>query len=263
MKRISLIIGAPAVLGVLAGCGAADDFNPDVVAQAADKTAAAGGARLSFTESVKGQTLHGDGFIDSKGRKARVTVRLPQGQGEIESVFLARTIYLRLPSQAQKKVGKPWVKIDLDRFGQQSGIDFGALQSTSSNDPSAQLDQLRGAGNVKRVGDETVRGTSTTHYKATVDLRKAADRAPAAQREAARRSIEKIIKLSGQGSVPMEVWIDKAGRARRFRATQAVQGQSFTYTMDLYDFGTREALKAPPASETKDLTDLAAKQAGG
>ena len=264
MKRISLILAALATTGALAGCGS-DDFNPDVVAQAADKTASAGGAKMSVVTSVEGQTLRGSGFVDAKGHRARITMTLPQGAGEMETVFLERVLYMRFPPALAKGVpgGKAWVKLDLDRFGKKTGIDFGALQSASGNDPSGQLDQLRGAGDVKRVGTEKVRGTDTTHYKATIDLRKAVDQAPAAKREAVRRSIDKVIELSGQRTMPMEVWLDKQGRARRTKITQKVQGRSLTYSMDLYDFGTREALKAPPASETKDLTDVAAKGAAG
>jgi hypothetical protein len=236
-----------------------------VVAQAADKTASAGGAKMAFVIQVQGQTLHGAGFVDPKGRRARLTFQLPKGQGAMETVYVGQTIYMQFPPALRSQVpgGKSWVKIDLRQFGQKQGIDIGALQSTSGNDPSAQLEQLRGAGDVKKAGTEQVRGTPTTHYTATLDLRRAADRAPAAQRDAARRSIDRIIKLTGQSTLPTEVWLDAQGRARRMKVSQSIRGQSFTYTMDLYDFGTREALKAPPASETADLTQLAAKRAAG
>jgi hypothetical protein len=263
MKRISVILGALAASGAVAGCGASNDVNPDVVAQAADKTAEAGGAHLTMVEQVAGQTLRGQGFTDSKGHRARLKLQLPQGAGTIDSVYLDRQIYLQFPESIQKKVGKPWVHIDLDKVGKAQGIDFGALQSTSSNDPSGQLDQLRGAGDVKKVGGEQVRGTDTTHYKSTVDLRKAAERAPASQRDAVRKSIDKIIQVTGERTIPMEVWLDKAGRVRRMKISQTIQGKSLVITLELYDFGTKDALKAPPASETRDLTDAAVKQAGG
>jgi hypothetical protein len=265
MKRISLIIAALALGGTVAGCGAANDFNPDVVAQAADKTASAGGAKMSMTMTADGQNLRGNGFVDTKGKAARITMALPQNAGSMTTVFVDRAIYMRFPPALQKGVpgGKAWVKLDLDRFGKKSGIDFAALQSTGSSDPSQSLEQLRGAGDVKKVGTEKVRGTDTTHYSATVDLRKAVDRAPAAQRDAVRRTIDKLIKQSGQRTVPMDVWLDKAGRVRRMKFTQTPQGKRIDATMELYDFGTREAIKAPPSSETADITDLAAKQAGG
>jgi hypothetical protein len=265
MKRFSLTLAALTCAGAVAGCGAADDFNPDVVAQAADKTASAGGAKMSMVEQIQGQTVRATGFVDSRGRTGRMHLQLPGSAGAMDAVFLKSVMYMHFPPAIQDKVadGKAWAKIDLQRVGKKQGIDLQALQSTSSNDPSSQLDQLRGAGNVKKVGTEKVRGTATTHYKATLDLRKAAERAPAAQREAARRSIDNLVKQTGQSTIPVEVWIDKQGRARRMSFDEAIKGTSLKLTMELYDFGTREAVKAPPASETKDLTDLAAKGAGG
>jgi hypothetical protein len=253
----------PAVVVALAGCGSSDDFSPDVVARAADKTASAGGARMALTTRVQGQTLRGNGFVDTKGRKARLRLTLP-GAGEMETIFVNRVIYLRFPEALSNQVpgGKQWLKLDLERFGKAKGIDLGALAGQAGSDPTSQLDQLRGAGDVKKVGTETVRGVETTHYTATIDLRKAADKAPASQRAAARRSVENVIKLTGQSTVPVEVWIDDAGRLRRQKVTQQVKGEPVTATIELYDFGAREAVEPPPASETSDITDLAGKQGG-
>jgi len=262
MPRFIVTLICLAALGGLAGCGASDTLNPDVVAQAADKTASAGGAKIAFTVDTAGQQVAGTGFMDAKDHKGRMSFQLPQGKGAMDMVFLNRVIYMRLPQlSGQLPGGKPWLKLDLDRFARARGIDLGALQSTSTSDPSQELDQLRGAGDVKRVGDETVRGTSTTHYRATIDLRKAADRAPAAERAAARRSIDQIIKLTGTSTIPVEAWLDKQGRLRRMRMTMTMQGQSATISMDLFAFGTREPLKAPPAADTTDITALAGKQA--
>ena len=264
MPRVIVVLLALAALGGLAGCGASNSFNPDVVAQAADKTASAGGAKLAIRMDAAGQKINGTGFMDTKGHKGRMSLQMPQLGGTMDAVFLNRVIYLHFPAAIAKKIpgGKSWVKLDIDKVARQQGIDLGALQSTSTNnDPSQQLSQLRGAGDVKKIGTETIRGTQTTHYKATVDLRKAADRAPAEQRAAAKRSVEQIIKLTGSATVPTEVWLDKQGRARRMSFTMKIQGQSLRETMDLYDFGTREAIKAPPASDTQDITELAGKAA--
>ena len=262
-RRIPVLLAVPAAGAALAGCGSSDTFKPDVVAQAADKTASAGGARMDLVEQVQGQTLHGSGFIDTKGRKARLRLTLP-GTGELQTIYADRIIYLRLPKKLAGQIpgAKQWVKIDLERFGKAKGIDFSALAGSAGSDPTAQLDQLRGAGDVKKLGKEKVRGVETTHFRATIDLRKAAEKAPAAQRAAARRSIENVIRLTGQATVPVEIWIDDAGRLRREKATQRVKGQSLTTTVDLYDFGASEPVTPPPASKTSDITELAG-SAGG
>src|SRR3954447_14275829 len=218
---ISLVLGLAAAAGLTA-CGT-EDFNPDVVAQAADKTASAGGAKVAFTIDAAGQPMRGTGFMDAGSRKGRIRFALPQGQGAMETVFLKRVVYLHLPEKLAASVpgGKPWLKLDLDKLAKTQGFDLGALQqSTSGSDPSQQLDQLRGAGQVKRVGTEKIRGAQTTHYRAKIDLRKAAEKAPAAQRDAARRGIERLIKLEGTSTLPVDVWLDDQGRLRRERVTQ-------------------------------------------
>jgi hypothetical protein len=266
MSRLIVTALALVALGAVTGCGASDSFNPDVVAQAADKTASAGGMKIAYTMDVGGQHLNGTGFFDTKGQKGRMTLDLPQAGGAVDAVIVKRIIYMHFPASVAKQIpgGKSWVKIDFEKAAKAQGIDIGALQSTSTTDPSQTLDQLRGAGDVKRVGDETIRGTKTTHYTATLDLRKAVDKAPADKRAAARSSIEKIIKLTGTSTFPADAWLDQQGRVRRMKLSYKVQGKPFTMTMDMFAFGTREAIKAPPASETKDITDVAAKaQANG
>ena len=263
MPRLIVILVSLAALAGLAGCGASENFNPDVVAQAADKTASAGGAKLVMTVSAAGQRVNANGFIDTRGQKGRMSMTLPQAQGAIDMVFIKRVIYMHLPDALQRRVagGASWLKLDFDRALRAKGIDLSAFQNGSTSNPSQQLDQLRGAGDVKRVGTDTIRGAPTTHYKTTIDLRKAADRTPADRRAAAQRSVEQLIKLSGTRTFPAEAWIDKQGRLRRMKMAFKVKGQSLAMTMDLFDFGAREAIKAPPASDTKDVTDLATKQA--
>jgi hypothetical protein len=267
MSRLIVILLSLAALGALAGCGASDTINPDVVAQAADKTASAGGMKVAYTMDVDGQHLTGTGFFDTKGQKGRMSFEFPQAGGTVDAVMFGRVFYMHFPASLAKQFpgGKSWLKLDFEKAAKAQGIDIGALQSTSNTDPSQALDQLRGAGDVKKVGSETVRGTQTTHYTATLDLRKAADRAPADKRAAARSTIDALIKLAGTSTFPAEVWIDQRGRARRMKLNYKIQGKPFGMTMDMFGFGTREAIKPPPASQTKDITDLAAKggQVGG
>src|SRR3954468_10451779 len=119
---ISLLL-CLAAAGGLAACGT-EDFDPDVVAQAADKTASAGGAKVAFTIDAAGQAMRGSGFMDAKGRKGRLRFALPQGQGEMDTVFLRRTGYLPLPPKlsAQLPGGKPWLELDLEKLAKRQGI---------------------------------------------------------------------------------------------------------------------------------------------
>src|SRR5258705_337336 len=99
-RRLPGLRARPQPAGML--WGASDSFNPAVVAQAADKTASAGGMKLAMTVSAQGQTLNGNGFLDAKGRKGRISLNLPQGNGTMDMVFLSRVIYMHLPDALSK-----------------------------------------------------------------------------------------------------------------------------------------------------------------
>ena len=98
----------------------------------------------------------------------------------------------------------------------------------------------------------------TTHYRGTVDLRKALEQIPAESRE----GFERVLELVGQTRMPFEVWIDDDGLARRMKyeqplpAGQGSQDASMGLTMEMYDFGTEIDVEPPPANEVIDLQEL-------
>ena len=264
MRRFAaglLILGA--ATPALAGCGASDAIDPAVVANAADRTAGAGEARMAMTVQAAGPTIHGSGLMDLRRRRFEMTMQIP-GAGAMEMRYLGQVMYMHLPAAARKTVGgKPWVKIDVVKALKSKGIDISGLQGPTGGNPSDTLQQLRGAGDVHKVGTATIRGTQTTHYKATIDLRRAADRVPAAQRAAARQSIDRLVKLTGQTTMPVEAWIDGQGRLRRETFTQTVKGRTVSGTIDLYGFGGQQAIVAPPAGDTADITGRTSAAMGG
>jgi len=157
--------------------------------------------------------------------------------------------------------GKKWLKFDLAKAGKEIGVDFSTLTQGANQDPTQTLQYLKAAGgSVTRVGTETVRGTSTTHYKATVDFEKVPDTAPADERAAMRKSIQQIIKLSGTKTVPIEVWVGDDGIARRIVSSYGsnVGGERTTVKqrIEMYDFGAKIDVKIPPGSETFDFSQL-------
>ncbi len=118
------------------------------------------------------------------------------------------------------------------------------------------------SGEVEKVGDEDVRGVSTTHYRATIDFDKYPLAVPAANRAAVRKSIDSLIKLTGTRTVPVDVWVDGDAVVRRFAQTTRMNvpgagRMQMKQTIELYDFGTKVDVQAPPAREVQDLSELA------
>jgi hypothetical protein len=270
-----LVAVALAAVG-LAGCGSeeiSEELSPQAaVAQAATKTAEVGSARVSFTGTMSGVpggpfTFEGEG--EFSGQQGRMTFDMSDlgaatggaFGGEMEMVMDGLVIYIKFPPQVASQLpgGKEWIRIDLKAAGEELGVDFEDLMQLQQTDPTQTLQYLRGASDdFERVGSEQVRGVETTHYRGTVDLRKALERIPADSREA----FERVLELVGDTKMPFEVWIDDDGLARRMKYEQPLpageSGEEMTMvlTTDMYDFGVEVDVEPPADDEVLDLQEL-------
>ncbi len=247
MRRLLLVVLA--VLP-LAGCGGADS---SLFATAVRNTENAGGAELAFQMTFPapggGQpvVMTGSGVEDLAERRARIQMEVP-GAGEMEVIADELVMYIHFDALSQELGGKQWMKLDLEHAYESLGIDLGGVgqlqQGTS--------EQLRMIGEVSDgivdEGREQVRGIETTHYSATVDLRKYPD-----------DDIEKVIELTGQSEIPFDVWIDDEERIRRMEWEQSVaRGQEpGTIVAEYVRFGVPVDIDVPGDDEVFDATDLA------
>jgi hypothetical protein len=117
---------------------------------------------------------------------------------------------------------------------------------------------LRGVSDeVQTVGTETVRGVSTTHYHADVDLARAVHRAPTAQRAKVRKE---TAALGKHGTV--EVWLDAQNLLRRVAMTvdfPVAPGHpegSATMRFDVFDYGVGVHVIVPPRNEVVPSSEL-------
>ena len=225
------------------------------------KTSAARTAKLAIsvdTSLAGGQSLSmtGQGAIDFAARKLRMTMR-SAGQ-TFNVVRIGTTMYLRSPGQ-EPRPGKPWLKFDLAALSKASGTNLDSLMQGAGNDPTQALDLLKGvSSNIREVGTEQVRGVETTHYKATLDLRKAASQ----QSQAARKQLARFLDQAQVRSVPADAWVDGQGRLCKMRYAMELKPSASTgtvtvrTTMELFDYGTTVTVAKPPASQVLDFGDL-------
>jgi hypothetical protein len=274
-------------LAVTAGCGDEKHATipPEDLIAAVDQTRAAPSQRIHLEMEMNGLGLDepvdakGDGLIDNRTRKGRMTLDMSEfadlaggshdpGAGIMEQVIDGFTVYMRWPLFAQQLgTDKEWVKWDFQKLGEQQGLDFGALAGGSQGDPTQQLDQLRAtSGDIEVLGNEDVRGVDTTHYKATIDLQRYPGTVGSADRERVRRSVDRLIELTGQKKIPTEVWIGhstKRVHKTRFKTKVKIPNAPGSFemdqTMELYDFGVRVPdIQLPPPGDTADIADLGA-----
>jgi hypothetical protein len=261
-KLLPILAAAGALALPIAGCGGdtVDGLDPTAaVAQAADRTAAVEGMHMTLSVQVAGQSVDGEGFVDPVKQQGHITMTMP-GVGDIETISDKLKVYMRLPdalmSEADVPDGKEWIAIDLQKALAGQGVDLGSFMNNGTTDPGAQLRQLKAMGDIEKQGTEDVGGVQTTHYSGTVDLRKAPDVVPADQREAARASAEKLIRLAGgESQIPTELWIDDEGHVRRLTQTTPTSAGDIKTTIEYTDFGGTEAIEIPSADDTYDISD--------
>lgn len=183
----------------------------------------ADGERLDIT---------GEGAFDYTKASGTFVMDLPEIEGmkigRIEAILVDNVIYEKFPAHLAANLGgKPWIKIDLNEA---LGAELAQLaQQAQSSNPTQITALTLGAENVEEIGQEEVRGTSTTHYKVTVSLKKALAEA---EDPNLKEVIEQTAAVYTSDTVPIEVWMDDEGLPRRMK-----------FTMDL------SQIEAPDAEE--------------
>lgn len=247
-----------AVAALIAGCGQSPVERLQAAQQA---TLDAGSAAFTIEQSFEGipggdQKITTEGVLDFARRLGRATVTMADGKADV--VFSGNATYFRLPLFLDEPT---WIRMerqDIEKFTSLRGI---------SDDPSRNLDLLDGiVGDIEEVGEEDVRGARTTHYRVTVALQQAVEKAPADRREA----MQQQAAMLGGGQLPTEVWLDAEGRIARqtfaldLSKVQLPTGAPMpdgmnvtTRTMiEYYDFGTAVDVKPPPDDQVTDIEKL-------
>jgi hypothetical protein len=279
MRRAALLL---ATALVLPACGGSDTSTAEPVAEAAAKTTEAGSSRFEFTMTMEGGgqsfTLRGGGALNYSPSRGSMTLDLGDlgelsgeelGDGRMQFVFDGLVYYMKFPEGMDELgvLGDKWLKIDLAKAGEETGIDLGALQQANQN-PAQLMQFLRGASDdIEELGQEDVRGVETTRYRATVDLDEAAERGAdigefsEEMREQLKAEVERMKDQTGLETLPVEVWIDDDGLLRRLQMDLSfpVEGEqvSMDMTMDFFDFGVDVRVAPPPENQTVDVTALA------
>ncbi len=264
-----LVLGlvALAAVAAIAAVALAKSVNP--VSAAVAKTEDAGGAQLALTVTADdgsghSATVTANGVFDETSAditvdasSALAAANLPDAGGNIELRYLQENgdpvIYANAPAlSAFIPGGKSWVRVDLEQAAQKLGIDLSGLAATTAQSPASALDLLRANGSVETLGTKTVDGVSTTHYRATIDLTKAA----ANLGSTGQKAMDQFLAHGGTSTVPVDVWIGDDGYVHKLTIDESTGQGHVSVTLDLSNYGTPVTVTAPAASDTLDATGL-------
>ncbi|MGX1270077.1 hypothetical protein [Streptomyces phaeoluteigriseus] len=223
--------------------------------RATDRTEQLGSAEVKMTTDIgtgtpvamDGTYSWGDGYaFDVQMDTAAAQMQQLQDTPTMRVLFVDGAYYYDVDPQAGGPLkGKEWMKVDGSAvFGEQGS----QALSGSNGSPSASMKGLKYAEDVENLGSETVNGKTATHYRAVVDP----DRMGQFK--------EALGSLTGSGdtSVTMDVWVGAGDLPVRM----VQEFGAMKVTMDFSEFGRTAVVKAPPAAETGDLTEVV-KEAGG
>jgi hypothetical protein len=238
-----------------AGSSGAATFTP--VERAAYVTGRQPGFKfaMQLTGSAAGQTftVGGTGSINPPGRGS---LQMSVAGVSVSEVFAYPDVYIRMPQlSATTLAPTPWIKLSLTPVLQSTGA---TSSLGSSTDPSQLLDYLKASGSVALVGGEWVRGVATTHYHALVDLDRYPSVLPPNLRSLAQKQSSLVERMTGQSTLPFDVWIDGQRRVRRLAMQMSLCSPvgriSESLQMDLYDYGRQPPVTVPDPSQVTDLT---------
>jgi hypothetical protein len=246
LRLIPLV--AAALLVGLAGCGGTSDdqtqtLSPTAAVRAAvTTTAKQHSSRIVLnTRTDVGAVsiqLNGEGVFDYADSRGHLSMTVPGSSGKLDEILLDNTIYLRLPGQ-----GAAYYALDRTAV---AGTTLAAAA-----DPTSGLQVLTAlSDDVRSLGKSAVRGESTTHYKGTLDL----SRAAASATGFAKTALQSLIRGGAVSQVPFDAYIDSSGRLRKLvqaidTTSPKLPGQKVHVlsTVEFFDFGTPVVVKKPAA----------------
>ncbi|HUJ67328.1 MAG TPA: hypothetical protein VLX59_17405 [Acidimicrobiales bacterium] len=247
-------------------------IGPAAVLAAYSTTVGAQSAQVSASFSVDGTSVTVNGTGDLRTDQAVLTVELPAPFGQIEVRSTGQDYFVHMPPQLKGVAGgKPWVRIDRGTLQALAGSQLGVPGLGTTLDFSNVLAWLRGvSGQITTVGNESIHGTETTHYRAQVDLSRVAATMGADAND------DSALAPSDGRTLPIDVWIDPQGRLRQLKVSLDLntlplpQGVTLptqalgtaVLTVDLWNFGVTVHAVPPPANQVSDASSLIGGGAG-
>ncbi|MFG3283919.1 hypothetical protein [Streptomyces sp. NPDC048111] len=270
-------VGAVAVVVAVTGCsagshavdtgrkaadkaaGAADKANSMVLAaltRAGDRSQKAGSAEVSVTTQLANQPAPttmagtytwGNGLaFDVEADAKSMNMQQLVSDGTVTMRYVKGAYYYGVDAQPSGPLeNKHWMKVEASAIlGEQ-----GESAVAGSGDPTAGLRSLRYAKNVAQIGQETVLGRSTTHYKAVVSKADLGAAGKALSGDDGNSLMKQF--TGGVDQLTFEVWVDKNDLPVRVNE----QFGGATVSMDFKRFGATKPVVVPTASDTADMTE--------
>ncbi|MFD5971685.1 hypothetical protein [Streptomyces bacillaris] len=291
VRRAGTGAAVAALMTVVAACGgqgggsgtqtepatkAAGASHVAALQQVGKKTGTAQSARIEGTSTMGGtvtmkQTgtigwadgLSGSLTVTYTGGTMAEALRQGGGDGSVRARYLKDEYYADMGEAFAKTVGgKRWVRYAYEDVAKLGGGAGDVLREQVRNStPEQGVKALLAAGDVRKVGQEDVRGVSATRYSGTVDVAELTARGSALDdRQLA--AFKEQLTAAGITTQTVDIWVDKDD----LLVKKTERGESgigaFDSTVFYSDYGTEAPVEKPPAADTVDFLDVLKRQPG-
>ncbi|MGK5691541.1 hypothetical protein ACSNOJ_01265 [Streptomyces sp. URMC 128] len=228
-------------------------------------TQRAGSARVESTTTMGSlMTMTADGTLGwGDGITGTLSIRYTGGtladtmrrlgSTSMEARYLPDAYYARMGEKfAEQADGKHWIRYayeDLKALAGGSGAHLGDQMRSTTPNQSVKL--LLASGDVRKAGEESVRGRPATHYSGTVAAANVTDAA-----------LRKQLTEAGVTTETVDIWIDERNLLVKKVEKARMSAGLMTQTAHYGDYGVRVRTQRPPVSDTGDFDDLMRKKAG-
>ncbi|MFD0414236.1 hypothetical protein [Streptomyces sp. NPDC127108] len=204
--------------------------------------------------------LTGNMTITYTGGQMAETMR-QAGTTSMEARYLPEAYYAKMGEQfAAQAGGKHWVKYaydDLERIGGGSGAYMKDAMQNST--PHQSVKMLLASGDVKKVGEEKVRGVDTTHYSGTVNVAELAEQSSGLS-ESQLADMKKQLEQAGITTETIDIWVNDENLLVKKTERGQMRTGRLSATAYYSDYGTEVSAEEPPADDTADFKDLMNRQ---
>ncbi|NBM19341.1 hypothetical protein [Streptomyces sp. GC420] len=162
---------------------------------------------------------------------------------------------------ASRLDGRHWIKYEYDALAELAGPSGEVMKDQLRNStPNQSVRLLLASGDVKRVGEEQVRGVKTVHCSGTADVAELA-RSSWELDEEQSAALRKQLERAGLTTERIDIWVDERDLLVRKTERGETAGGGFSSTVHYSDYGTPVSAEEPAASDTVGFEELAG--AGG
>ncbi|MEU1629356.1 hypothetical protein ABZ746_29385 [Streptomyces sp. NPDC020096] len=206
--------------------------------------------------TLRQMRLTGDNYW-ANGLQANVTMSVkssaPTPIPAVQAKIRSDAMYVAVPPQKVASVGgKHWIKEPLALLAAQGAAGKAGTDQLKQANPAMTVRMLLASGDLRKVGQESVRGTTTTHYAGTLDTAKLI-----ASKQGLTPDDVKFLKqqLAAQGAADdhIDLWVNSENLPVETQEQIQTDTAKVTSTTYYSNYGVAVDLSVPDASDTFTL----------